>query len=264
MLNVSVQPGAPVGTTSVTVNSGLEMFTLPDGLTVTAASPQQLTLRAPALNAVTRLAGVPAGGSVLLYNSVLPEKLDGWSAVIGGLPTIFARDDKGAVMVQIPANMGAGPRILELYPPADAKLPVLRLAVQIDTAPPRIQSASAYTKDGPVTITPQRAAQSGDSITLTVGNLSGIAGVLPPAGTVWLSLNGAIYPAAAVTLPAAEVVPEGTEAPPVKNIALVQFVVPGGFVGDATLEHPILPVMVGVGTRVSAVYAMDVVPAPVP
>ena len=68
ILNLSVDPAAQAGITYVTVATGLEIITLPDLFTVVAAPPNQISMRVPILNAVTGLAGIPAGGTALIAN----------------------------------------------------------------------------------------------------------------------------------------------------------------------------------------------------
>jgi hypothetical protein len=75
-----------------------------------------------------------------------------------------------------------------------------------------------------------------------------------------MNIGGAIYPVTAVTRVPAD--PNSTAPPP--DLAYVSFVVPATLVLDPTVSNPSIPVMVGIGTRLSAPYPLFIAPAPPP
>src|SRR5262249_31282443 len=79
LLNISVNPNAPVTSTTVSVANGLQLATLTATFQVTPAVPAQMTLRTPILSQTTHLAGVPAGGVAEIRSSGLPQSLSGWT-----------------------------------------------------------------------------------------------------------------------------------------------------------------------------------------
>jgi hypothetical protein len=261
ILNLSVAPGALPGTASVTVSTGLEIVTRPDILNVVAADPAQISLRVPIVNAVTGLAGVPAGGTALIRTSGLPENMDGWQLRIGPDTTSFTVGDDGTLTVPVPADLAVGQQPVELVAPGAPPAAVVpRVILQLDPPPPVILAAVDSTAaDGAgVAVTPSTPAQLGDTVTLTVSGLAGGTGGLPAAGGVWINIGAGVYPALAVAP-----VPQDPGAPP-QDLALVQFVLPEDLAVDPTLSRPTVPLMVGTGTRLSAAYLLDVSPPPPP
>ena len=260
LLNVSVNAGARVDVTSLTVSTGLEIVTLPGAVQITAADPGQVSLRVPGINAATGLAGVPAGGTALVLTSGLPAVLDGWTLTVGGEPAAFTADGNGRLTAQIPAGLPVGPQVVQLLspgnPPALVVPPVL---LQLDAPPPVIQSAtSGFAADGTAApVTAAAPARPGETVFLTVSGLSAPSGVLPPASAVWINIGGAAYAARTVTA-----VPQDPKAVPA-DLALVAFIVPANLAPDLMVQPPTVPVMVGIGTRLSAGYLLYV-PTPPP
>jgi hypothetical protein len=261
LLNVSVDAAARVDVTSLTVSTGLEIVTLPGVVQITPADPTQVSLRVPWINAATGLAGVPAGGTALVNTSGLPVTLDGWTLTIGGEPAAFTAGENGRLTARIPADLAAGPQVVQLLapgnPPALVVPPVL---LQLDAPPPVIQSATdGLAPDGTaVPVSAAAPAKPGDTVVLTVSGLSAPTGVLPPASAVWINIGGATYAATTVTA-----VPQDPQAAPL-DLALVRFTVPANLTLDLTVQPPTVAVMVGTGTRLSAGYLLDMAPPPPP
>jgi uncharacterized protein (TIGR03437 family) len=248
ILNVSVDPAAQVGATTATVVTGLEQVTLPAGISVAAPGANQSSLRVPVINAVTGLAGVPAGGTALIASSGLPAALDGWRLVIGGVGAPFSVDISGQITVQIPGDLALGPQVVRLLAPDGSGPPPIVL--QLDAPPPVIVSAfdnSAAAGVG-AAVSPSSPANAGDSVTLLVVRLTDPAAGLPAAGQVRLNFGGAILAPVSVSA-----------WPTDATLALVQFVVPAALPATSPVS-----LKIGTGTRLSAAYSLDIQPPPPP
>ena len=135
ILNLSVDPAAQLGTTYVTVATGLEIVTPPAVFTIVAADPSQISLRVPIRNAGTGLAGVPIGGTALIATSGLPADLDGWTLSIGPFAVPFTADQNGVLTVTVPAGLGTGAQPVLLTAPAASSAVVPRVILQLDQPP---------------------------------------------------------------------------------------------------------------------------------
>jgi hypothetical protein len=260
ILNLSVDLAAQPGTTYITVATGLEIVTAPNLLNVAAATPSQVSLRVPIVNAVTGLAGIPAGGVARIATTGLPADLTGWTLTVGPQPAAFTADASGILTVQVPNLLAVGEQPVQLLPPAGATLPAIqRVILQLDPPPPVILWGvnTPVPDGGPVLVTASNPAPLGGSITIMVYNLSSASGVLPAAGAVWMNLGGAIYPAATVTRVPAD--PNSTVPP--ADLAYVSFVVPTTLILDPAVSNPSVPAMVGTGTRLSGAFPLFIAPA---
>jgi hypothetical protein len=258
-----VDPAARPGTTYITVATGLEIVTAANLLNVAAASPNQVTLRAPIVNAVTGLAGVPAGGTALIATTGLPADLTGWTLTVGPLPAAFTADKNGVLTVQVPNPLAVGEQPVQLIPPPSATVPAIpRVILQLDPPPPLILWGvdTPVPTGGPVLVSASNPVPLGKSVVLMLYGLSSPSGVLPGTGAVWMNIGGTNYPATAVTRVPAD--PNATAPPP--DLAYVSFVVPTTLVLDPAVSNPSVPVMVGTGTRLSAAYSLFIAPAPPP
>ena len=260
ILNLSVDPAAQPGTTYITVATGLEIVTAANMLNVAAASPNQVSLKVPIVNAITGLTGVPAGGTALIATTGLPADLTGWTLTVGPQPAAFTADANGVLTVQVPSLLAVGEQPVQLIPPANATLPAIqRVILQLDPPPPLILWGvdTPVPDGGPVLLSASNPAPLGQNVTVMVYGLSSPSGVLPAASAVWMNIGGAIYPAAAVTRVPAD--PNST-APPA-DLAYVSFVVPTTLVLDPTVSNPSVPAMVGTDTRLSGAYTLFIAPA---
>jgi hypothetical protein len=230
---------------------------------VVAASPNQVSLRGPILNAVTGLAGVPAGGTALIATTGLPADLTGWALTVGPLPAAFTADTNGVLTVQVPNLLAVGEQPVQLISPANSGMPAIPpVILQLDPPPPLILWGvdTPVANGGSVLVSASNPVPLGQSVTVMVYGLSSSSGVLPAAGAVRMNIGGAIYPVTAVTRVPAD--PNSTAPPP--DLAYVSFVVPATLVLDPTVSNPSIPVMVGIGTRLSAPYPLFIAPAPPP
>ncbi len=261
ILNLSVDPAARPGTTYITVATGLEIVTAPNLLNVAAADPKQISLRVPIMNAVTGLAGIPAGGTALIKTTGLPADLTGWTLTVGPLPAAFTVDANGVLTVQVPTGLGIGALPVQLTAPPNSTVSAIPgVILQLDPAPPLILwGVDTPTPDGgPVLVSASNPVPLGENVILMVYGLSSPNGILP--GAVWMNIGGTNYPVTGVT----RVPPDPNSPPPPSDLAYVSFVVPTTLVLDPTVSNPSVPVMAGTGTRLSGAYSLFIAPAPPP
>ena len=252
LLNVTVGAGASAGPVNATVTTGLEMMTLAAAVSVQAASPGQTTLRVPVVNTVTALAGVPLGGSLALATSGLPANLAGWTLTIGGVSVPFGMTLSGTMTANVPGNIALGPETIQLTAPGGGgPAPIL---MQVDAPPPVV--VAAFDDSGPAgtsfVVTPAALANGGDAITLIVVNLAGSSSTLPPLATMWIAAGSSIVnPTSVVAIDA--------------NTSRVQFFLPASIASDPDVAGQTVPVAVGVGTRLSPAFTLNIhVPPPPP
>jgi hypothetical protein len=260
ILNLSVDPAAQPGTTYITVATGLEIVTAANMLNVAAASPNQVSLRVPIVNAVTGLTGVPAGGTARIATTGLPADLTGWTLTVGPLAAAFTADTNGVLTVQVPNLLAVGEQPVQLIPPSNATVSAIpRVILQLDPPPPLILWGvdTPVPDAGPVLVSAPNPVPLGQSVIVMVYGLSSTSGALPGPGAVWMNIGGANYPVTAVTRVPAD--PNSSAAPP--DLAYVSFVVPTTLVLDPTVSNPSVPVMVGTGTRLSGAYSLFIAPA---
>lgn len=246
-LNISIGPGAAPGPVSATVSTGLEIVTLPAAVSILVPTAQPLSLRVPTLNAVTGLAGVPIGGTVLLATSGLPLNLASWTLTIGGVSTNFGVNTNGILSAAVPAGIALGPNAIQLTSAAGTgPSPIL---MQVDAPAPVISAAIDSSGAGGTgfVIAPGAPASAGDIITLLVSGLAGAAPSLPAASAIWITVGATTLAPISVTAGA-------------QNTALVQFVLPAIPANSPTATQQLTAVSIGTGTRLSAAYVLSVVP----
>jgi len=266
ILNLSVDPAAQVGITYVTVATGLEIITLPDLFTVVAAPPNQISMQVPIVNAVTGLAGIPAGGTALIRTSGLPADLTGWTLSVGPENVAFTADANGVLTVNLPLDLGVAPQPVQLTAPGNPPLAVVpRVILQLDSPPPVILWAVDYPAPAdptapvvPVLTSPSSPVEPGGVVTLMVYGLAGANKALPGAGAVYVNIAGNAYPVTAVIAVPAD--PNSTI--PVQDLTYVNFVMPARLVTDPTVTDPTVPVMVGTGTRLTAPFTVNLAALP--
>jgi hypothetical protein len=130
MVNASVNPQAPPTVTNLTVTTGLQFATETLGIQIVAANPNQASMHAPIVNAATGLAGVPAGGTVIINATGVPQNLTGWILTIGGQPAPLSYVN-GQLQAIVPTGLTVGPTIVQLISPTGASIPPL--VMNIDT-----------------------------------------------------------------------------------------------------------------------------------
>ncbi len=233
-LNVSVGPGTVRGPVELTVLNGLQLVT---NSVLQVQDGGIVSLRTPILNRATGLAGVPAGGSVIIQTAGLPQDLGGWTLSIGGQRTSFVAGAYGQLTAEVPAGVQTGLAEVRLSSPTGATVqPVL---LQIDDQPPGILKALA--PDG-ADISLGHAVGAGDEVTLIVGGLADPGVMLAPEG-VQVRAGGVIEKLASV---------RAMETPGLWEVV---------FVLTNTGSGAEQSVTVGIGTRVSAPWAVAIKPA---
>jgi hypothetical protein len=170
LANVTVSPQAQPGPVDVTITSGLQTLTLPGGLQVQAANPNQMSLQTPILNQATGLAGTPAGGLALIPSAGLPQNLNGWTAALdwGQFPTTAQAQNANLISMPIPPVVPPGPAIVQLTAP-DSSLVIPLVVMQVD-APDPVITAAVNASGNP--IGSSNPAQIGSTVTLTVTGLT--------------------------------------------------------------------------------------------
>ncbi len=218
-VNVSVNPLAPPTSTTVTVTTGLQFASFTLLAQIQAAAPNQISMRAPVINAATGLGGVPVGGTAVISVTPVPQNLSGWTMSIGTLNVIPVLNN-GQLMVTVPGGLTPGYALVQLTSPTGVAIPPI--AMKIDAPPPVV---------GQVVNAPGLAAAAlhpGDTLSISVLGLSdGITPVTPQ--NVFVTAGGVSVPVIQVNDPIVQIqlplsVPTGTA----------------------------VPLYVGIGTRVSA------------
>ncbi len=251
VLNVTAGAGASPGPFNVTVKTGLEIVTLPAAVSVGAASSSQTSLRAPVVNTVTDLAGVPIGGLLALATSGLPLNLAGWTLTIGGVSVPYGVTPAGTMTAIVPAGIALGPEVLQLTAPGGGgPAPIL---MQVDAPPPVI--IASYDDSGPAgtsfAVGPAAPASGGDVITLIVWDLAGAAPSLPTPDMIWITAGSSVVSAlSAVPIDA--------------NTSRIQFSLPAFIASDPAVAGKTVPISVGTGTRLSSAYSLNINIPPAP
>lgn len=190
VMNVSINPGTTVTSTTVSVASGLQLATLTAALQITPAVSGQPTMRTPILNHTTHLAGIPVGGVAEINTSGLPSSLSGWVMTIANQPAAMTLGANGQILAGIPFGLLPGPAEVKLISPTGIAVPPVLL--QIDAPPPVITG----TINGFGTpIDSSHLVQAGDTITVKAVGVLDALGNLPNISTVALNAGGSDIPA---------------------------------------------------------------------
>lgn len=199
LMNISVNPTASPTATSVSVASGLQLATLTAAFQIQAANPGQISLRAPIVDPVTNLGGVPLGGTALINTSGLPQSLtnpssNGWALTISNQQVNFSLGPNGQILAQVPNSLLTGPQVVRLISPnADNIAAVL---MQVDPTPPVITAAA---NSAGVAINGAHPVHAGDWVTLTVAGLADVNGMPPAAAAAHIVVGGVDHIASTVT-----------------------------------------------------------------
>lgn len=227
-VNVSVNPQAPPTATTVTVTTGLQTAAETLYVQVLAANPNQISLHAPVTNALTGLAGVPAGGTAIINATGIPQNLTGWTLTIGQQQVTPAYLN-GQLQVIVPNGLPIGPAIVQLTSPTGATIPPI--VMKIDAPPPLIASVTSISGS---LISSSQPAHPGDILILNVAGLSDGITALTTAN-IFASIGGVSVPVIQVGNPQVAIqlpmsVPTGTA----------------------------VPLYLGVGTRLSSAFSLNI------
>ncbi len=175
LANVSVNLGAPVTQTSLTVATGLQIATSPLAFSISPAPAHVTTLIPPARNATTATQGVYPGSKAILAVANLPSDTTGLILTVSDEPVkIFSQGD-GAITFEVPSTLPLGPAVVKLQLPGGN--PVLPVVMNIDPPPPAI--LAIYSDTG-VVADASHPARPGSILRLKVARLpDGITSVDP-------------------------------------------------------------------------------------
>jgi hypothetical protein len=242
IVNVSVNPQAPLTSTTVTVTTGLQTATSNPGIQIGPANPNQISLHAPITNAATGLAGVPPGGTAIINATNLPQNLTGWILTIGGQPAPMLYSN-GQLQATVPSGLGYGAQIVQLVSPPGGPIgpstSIPPIAMKIDAQPPSIVSV-LNASGSPITASSQ--VHPGDVLTI---NLLGISDPTIPQ----LTIANIFASLGATSGPTALSVPVIQFSNPTIQVQIPYSAPNGSFI----------PLYVGVGTRVvSAPFYLNI------
>jgi len=233
--NVHIAAQAKEGTLlPLTVVSGFQVATQPNGLRIAAAQPGVPVLNPTLVNPATSQPSIYAGGPAALAVSNLPPGTDAAtvSVTLDSLPAKITAVEQGRILFEVPGSLSVGPSVLRLTVGGNSIQPIV---VAIDPPPPVIKAVSAYYFYAD--IGPLQPAFQGQELWATV---AGLAEANPEL--VSISLGG-------VTLTPSQVVPAGTDP----NMSIVIFQVP-----PTTQTGDSIPLTVTVGYRVSQPFSIPV------
>lgn len=213
--NVSIVPHASLAATTVTVTSGLQLFSAPLAFQIQPINPRQLSLNFASLrNAATGGPGITAGATAsIAVNNLISQT--GLKATLNDQPVTVSSVNGNVVTFQVPAGFAVGPAILKIQNGAgDTSYPI---GVNIDAPPPVIESALAGVS---VALDSGRYVRPNDLMTLVVDNLYDgsqpgaqvkvdVGGISHSPIAVLRSANGATQ----IQVILANSVPQGDEVP---------------------------------------------------
>ena len=235
MANVSVSAQAKLGAVSPTIATGLQVVSAGPQLQIRPRDPKQVVLFSTILNEATGLGAAPAGATVLLSASGLPEDLTGWSVSVSDQLAPLTRLPDGRLRAVVPVTVAVGPNRVRFVGPNGASSNVVMF--RVESQPPVI---TAVVNTSSVGLSALQSVLPGDRVRLTVSHLVD-EGIVPGKADVTLRIGGLKQKA--------DLVDDATQP----NMWVVEFVVPPtAAVGDAQ------PLTVGVGTRVSAPWKIPV------
>ena len=234
LMNVTVNPAAAAGTTSVSVASGLQLATLSAAFQIGAPVAGQTSLRTPITNQLTQLDGVPAGGIALINTTGLPANVAGWTLSISNQPAAYTIGNNGQIAAVVPQTL-VGPAVVQLNSPNGNYVPPV--VMQVDLPPPVITAVSNAVAGAAGISNP--TFHAGDTVSLLVAGLADQFGNLPAAGSVVISIGGVNQ------TPMSVVAATGGNC-------LMQFQIP------ANVPTGVQPLTVRVQTRLSAAFSITI------
>ena len=195
LVNVQVAPNAQLGSSSISVVSGFQVFSQPAAFQITAADPNLPVLEPTLVNAVWLPSGVFPGSIASLFglNLALPNQ--------GGAQNILTINDQpvkilyaspNQINLLVPASLQPGPAILRLNNGAAQAYPVV---VSIDPVPPSITAVQDLSNSN---LGPNNPAQPGDVLNLLVSGLAAAGSAIAP-GRVHVKVGGHDTSAGSVT-----------------------------------------------------------------
>ena len=226
-VNVGVQSAAPSVTSTVTVNSGLQLLSLSHAFqTLPSSAPGALVVNPNLVNALTGLNGFSAGS--IAYVSVANLGTAGSSATVllNDQPTPTQPAGDGRLSFTVPGSLAPGPAVVKVRLANGAV--TYPVAINIDLPPPVIANVLSDTSGQ---LDADHAARPGQLITLIVEGIQN--GTTAP---IAISVGGLAHSPVAVLAS-----PNGTTQ--------VQLILSKG-----VTTGPQVPVAIAVDTRVSSFF----------
>ena len=226
-VNVGVQSAAPSVTSTVTVNSGLQLLSLSHAFqTLPSSAPGALVVNPNLVNALTGLNGFSAGS--IAYVSVANLGTAGSSATVllNDQPTPTQPAGDGRLSFTVPGSLAPGPAVVKVRLANGAV--TYPVAINIDLPPPVIANVLSDTSGQ---LDADHAARPGQLITLIVEGIQN--GTTAP---IAISVGGLAHSPVAVLAS-----PNGTTQ--------VQLILSKG-----VTTGPQVPVAISVDTRVSSSF----------
>ena len=165
LANVQVAPGAPQGSSQISVISGFQTAAQPSGFRTDVPNPRAPSIALPVVNSNPNQTVIFPGAFASIYGTNLGVNPSSITVTLNDQPVTVQSAAPGQVNIQIPPNMPLGPAILRLSNGTDTALPVV---VQIESLPPAITAVlSAFNTP----IDAQHPVQAGTPVTLMVTNV---------------------------------------------------------------------------------------------
>ncbi|MBI1898348.1 MAG: IPT/TIG domain-containing protein [Acidobacteria bacterium] len=197
LVNISVAGSAVAGTTTLTVNNGLQLLSVPFGFQVPAgAAARTVSLGLGVVNAVTGQAAIyPNSSAVLTVRGAVTLSGAALALTLNDRPVSITSITGNQITFQVPAGMPVGPAVLRLQVGGDSSLPI---AIVIESPPPQILGVTAGENQA---VEPSRPARPGQILSIQVAGLAE-AGASVALARLIVNVGG-------VDLPALQVVAAG-------------------------------------------------------
>jgi hypothetical protein len=231
-VNVGIQDQAPTIATTVTVNSGLQLLSLPVGLQILPRVAGTLYLSPNVINAITGQPGISAGSTVFVDAVNIGSSMLSATVVLNdqAVPTQPVLTKDGRLSFNVPQGFTPGPALLRVR--LSNGILSLPIAINIDPPPPVIENALAGTSGQ---LDSFHFVRPGDLISLIVDGI--------PAGTnlpIVVNVGGLDHIPVSI---------QPTSSGPV----IVQLVLAAG-----VSTGPQVPVTLALDTRISAPFPIPI------
>jgi uncharacterized protein (TIGR03437 family) len=137
--DVAVAPNATLASSEVSVISGMQLVTLPNGFTAQAARPGIPLIGLPVVNADLTQQTIYPGSFGSLFGLNLGSTASAVQLTLNDIPVPVPFANGTQVNFQVPPNFPVGPAVLKLTAAGVAAFPIY---IQIDSAPPSISSVT--------------------------------------------------------------------------------------------------------------------------
>jgi uncharacterized protein (TIGR03437 family) len=224
-----------VGSTNLTVLTGLQSVSVSAGFHVAQANARAIAMIPPVLSAGTGADGTPPGRTALVSATNLPAS--GLSLTVGGQTATILSTDNGQIAFQVPVGTPTGPAILKLQDAdGDSIFPVV---MQVIPPPPTITGAFIG-GSGLTVLDKAHPASPGSIVTLAVSGMDD--SVLTSPQRLRVTVNGV-----------AEKIIGLNSAGPQNSSVLVQFVL-----DPTTQAGTVVPVVISLDSNPSAAFPIPV------